>query len=51
MSRESKGLKKSSTDRLNSGNALIHHFSEKCNFRVSPFCQVVKKHKSYEVAQ
>jgi len=24
--------------------------SEKCNFRVSPFCQVVQKHKLFEVA-
>jgi len=25
--------------------------SEKCDFRVSPFCQVVQKHKLSEVAQ
>jgi len=24
--------------------------SEKCDFRVSPFCQVVQKHKLFEVA-
>ena len=24
--------------------------SEKCNFRVSPFCHVVQKHKLFEVA-
>jgi len=24
--------------------------SEKCYFRVSPFCQVVQKHKLFEVA-
>jgi len=30
---------------LNSGNALIQHSSEKkCDFRVSPKCQVVQKH-------
>jgi len=34
MSHESKRLKKSSS-RLNSGNALIQHLSEKCDFRVS----------------
>jgi len=26
------------------------HLSEKCDFRVSPFCQVVQKHTLYEVA-
>ena len=30
---------------LNSGNALIQHLSEKCNFRVFPFCQCIQKHK------
>jgi len=50
MSRESKRLKKSSSW-LNSGNALIQHFSEKCNFQVSPFCQVVQKHKLFEMAK
>ena len=25
--------------------------SEKCDFRVSPFCQVVQKHKLFGVAQ
>ena len=50
MSRESKRLKKSSSDWLNAGNALIQHLSEKCNFRVSPFGQIVQKHKSFEVA-
>jgi len=29
---------------------LIQHFSEKCDFRVSPFCQVVQKHTLFEVA-
>jgi len=29
---------------------LIQHFSEKCYFRVSLFCQVVQKHKLFEVA-
>ena len=50
MSRESKRLKKPSSW-LNSGNALIQHFSEKCNFRAFPFCQVVQKHTLFEVAQ
>jgi len=36
---------------LNSGNALIQHLSEKCDFRVSPFSQVVQKHKLFEVVQ
>jgi len=49
ISRESKRLKKSRSDWLNSGNALIQQLSEKCNFRVSPFCQVVQKHKLFEV--
>ena len=49
MSRETKRLKKSSSW-LNSGNALILHLSEKYNSRVSPFCQVVQKHKLFEVA-
>ena len=49
MSRESKTLKKSSSW-LNSGNALIQHLSEKCDFRVSPFYEVVQKHKLREVA-
>jgi len=48
MSHKSKELKKSSSDWLNSGNALIQHLSEKCNFRVSPFCPVVQKHKLLE---
>jgi len=34
MSRESSRLKKSSSDWLISGNALLQHLSEKCNFRV-----------------
>jgi len=29
---------------------LIQHLSEKCNFYGSPFCQVVQKHKLFEVA-
>jgi len=28
---------------------VIHHLSEKCDFRVSPFYQVVQKHKLFEV--
>ena len=48
VSREAKRLKKSSSW-LNSGNALIHHLREKCNFRVSPFYQVVQKHKLIDV--
>ena len=35
MSCESKRVKKSSSDWLNSGNALIHHLTKKCDFRVS----------------
>jgi len=27
----------------------IQHLSEKCDFRVFPFCQVVQKHKLFEV--
>ena len=49
MSRESERLKKSS-GWLNSGNVLIQHLSEKSDFRVSPFYQVVQKHKLFEVA-
>jgi len=30
------------------GNTV--QLSEKCDFRVSPFCQVVQKHKLFEVA-
>jgi len=36
---------------MNSGNALIQYLSEKCDFRISPFCQVVQKKKLFEVAQ
>ena len=52
MSRESKRLNKSSSW-LNSGNALIQNLnlSEKCDFSVSPFYQVVQKHRLLEVAQ
>jgi len=50
MIRESERLKKSSSDWLNSGNALRQHLSEKCNFPVSLFCQLVQKHKLFEVA-
>jgi len=46
MSRESKRLKKSRSNWLNYGNAL----SEKCDFRVSPFCHVAQKHTLFEVA-
>jgi len=42
MSRESKRLKKL-ISWLNSGNAVIQRLREKCNFRVSPFYQVVQK--------
>jgi len=35
---------------LNLGNALIQHLNDKCDFRVSPFYQVVQKHKLFEVA-
>ena len=51
MSRESKRLKKSSSDWLNSGNALIQHLSENAIFMFPQFCQVVQKHKLFEVAQ
>jgi len=51
MSQESKRLKKSSSDWLNSGSALIQHLSEKCDLYVSPFCQVVQKHRLFEVAR
>ena len=44
MSRESKRLKKL-ISWLNSGNAVIQHLREKCNFRVSPFYQVVQKQR------
>ena len=47
---ESKRLKKSRSDELNSVDALIQHLSEKCDFRVFPFCQVVQKHKLFGVA-
>jgi len=50
MSRESKRLKKSMSDQMNSGNALIQHLSEKCEFCVSPFREVVQKHKLFGVA-
>jgi len=49
MSREPKRLKKSSSW-LNSGNALLQHLREKCNFQVALFYQVVQKHKLFEVA-
>jgi len=29
---------------------LIQYLSEKCHFRVFPFCQVVQKHKLLEVS-
>ena len=50
MSRKSKRLKKARSDKLNSGNPLIQHVSEKCDFHVYPFCQVVQKHKLFGVA-
>ena len=49
MSRESKRLKKSRRDWLNSGNALIQHLNEKMRFSCSPYCRVV--HKLFRVAQ
>jgi len=49
MSCESKRLKKSGSW-FNSGNALTQYLSEKGSFRVSQFCQVVQKHKLFEVA-
>ena len=51
MSHESKRLKKSNSNWLNSDNALIQYLNEEYDFRVSPFCQVVQKHKLFEVAQ
>jgi len=51
MSHESKRLKKSSSDWLNSVNALTQHLSEKCEFCVSQFSQVVQKHRLFEVAR
>ena len=30
---------------------LIQNLSEKCDFHISPFCQVVQKHKLIEVAR
>ena len=47
MSRESKRLKKSSSW-LNSGNTLVQRV--KMQFFYFPFCQVVQKHKLFEVA-
>jgi len=41
MSGESKRLKKSRSSLLNSGNAVIQHLSEKCNFRIFPLYQVL----------
>jgi len=41
---------------LQEDSAQVHcvcntvHLSEKCDFRVSVFCQVVQKHKLFEVA-
>jgi len=49
MRRQSKRLKKSSSDWLNSDYALIQHLSE-CSFRLSSFCQVVQQYKLFEVA-
>ena len=51
ISCESKRLKKSRSDWSDAGNALIQHLSEKCDFRVSPFCQVVRKYTLVEVAK
>jgi len=45
MSRETKRLKKSSSNRLNSGNALIQQV--KNAILCFPFCQVVQKHKLF----
>jgi len=51
MSRESERLKKSRSDWLNSGNALIQHLSEKMRFSCFPICQVVQQHTLFEVTQ
>jgi len=39
-----------STVQLLQRSRLIQHLGEKCDFRVSSFCQVVQKHKLFEVA-
>jgi len=39
-----------STVQLLQRSQLIQHFREKCDFRVSPFCQVVQKHNLFKVA-
>jgi len=46
---KSKRLKKSSSDWLNSGNPLIQRLSENAIFVFLRFCQVVQKHKLFEV--
>ena len=50
MSRKSTKLKESSSDWLNSGNAVITTFEwKRCDFRVSAFCQIVQKQYLSEV--
>jgi len=50
--REARKLKKSISDWLKSGNALIQHLSEKNEIFVFPrFFQVVQKHKLFGVAR
>jgi len=43
-------LRQAFTVQLLQRSRLIQHLSEKCDFRVSPFCQVVQKHRLFEVA-
>jgi len=40
----------SSTAAALSTNIALIILSEKCDFRIFPFCQVVQKHKLFEVA-
>jgi len=49
MSRESKRLKKSSSNWLNSGNALIGLQRGKNAIFVFPFCQIIQKHNLFEL--
>ena len=51
VSLKSTKLKKSSSNWLNYGKAVIQQLSKKCNFRVSVFCQVVQKHYLGEVGK
>jgi len=48
--KQTEKLKKSRSDWLNSGDALIQHLSEKMRFSCFAICQVVQKHTLFEVA-